>query len=643
MVDEMTAVSGWTPAGYKVAGSRDAVTGELEPDRARSETASNLRQLLGIATAAIVVATLYFGQDVLVPITLAVMLSFILSPLVDLLQRARLWRAPAVILTVFAALGIIGTIGTLIGTQAASLSVNATQYAAAIEAKVEALQGQATSRIEGLSKTFGTGRTQARPPISATPEGRLSDAATTSPAPIAGSARPLRVEVAEADATPFEIAKTILEPVLGPLETTFIVLIVAIFVLMQKEDLRDRFIRVFGSGDLHRTTMAIDDAGQRLSRYFLAQLGLNTAFGIIVTVGLWLLGVPSPALWGVLAGLCRFVPYIGAILAAVGPVALGLAIDPGWSTAIYIALFFVLTEAVLGYVVEPLLYGHSTGLSPVSVIVAAIFWTWLWGPIGLIISTPVTLCLVVLGRHVKALEFFDVLLGDRPALTPVEGFYQRVLADNADEALAQAEIMLGDRDLPTYYDDVVLAALKLAAFDEAKGTIDSARIRQMTRTMMAVVDDLSSHIDVGAATSAPETSGQIACVAGRGPFDDVVATMLAQVLERRGYAPRVLGHGATSRGEISRLNMADISTIIISYLELTGSPAHLRFLIRRLRQKAPDARIVVGLWPEGEAALSDVSIQTTLGADQYVGSLRAAADAVEPWGRNDLAATTLAT
>ena len=628
MADDVSAVSGWTPVGEKIAGSRDVATGELEPDRARSETAKTLRQLLGLATATIAIATLYFGQDVLVPITLAVMLSFVLSPMVNLLQRARLWRAPAVIITVFAALGIIGAIGTLIGTQAASLSVNATQYAAAIEAKVEALQGQATSRIEALSETFGTKRLPARPPVNVRPDGRLSDAATADTTPTNGSALPLRVEVAQPDATPFEIAKTILEPIISPLETTFIVLIVAIFVLMQKEDLRDRFIRVFGSGDLHRTTMAIDDAGKRLSRYFLAQLGLNTTFGIIVAVGLWLLGVPSPALWGVLAGLCRFVPYIGAVLAAVGPVALGLAIDPGWSTAIYIALFFVVTEAVLGYVVEPLLYGHSTGLSPVSVIVAAIFWTWLWGPIGLIISTPVTLCLVVLGRHVKALEFFDVLLGDRPALTPVEGFYQRVLADNADEALAQAETMLGDRDLPTYYDEVVLEALKLAALDEARGTIDGPRIRQMTRTMMAIIDDLSGHIEARAVPPSPESEGQIACIAGRGPFDDAVATMLGQVLEQRGYAPRVITHAATVRSEISRLDLTDIDMIIVSYLELTGSPAHLRFLIRRLRQKAPDVRIVVGLWPEGEAALSDAATQKTLGADQYVGSLRAAVDAV---------------
>jgi predicted PurR-regulated permease PerM len=626
MVNEASATSRWSPVGEKVAGSRDSVSGELQPDLALSAHVAILRQLLGLAAAAISITALYFGQDVLIPITLAVMLAFILSPVVSALQRIKLWRVPAVIITVLAALGIIGAVGTLIGTQAASLSVNATQYASAIQGKVEMLQGLAATRIEALSTTIAGDRKPPRPPASTPAKGTLTNAAsaaTANPPP-----RPVIVEVAPPRTSPFEIAKTILEPIIGPLETTFIVLIVAIFVLMQKEDLRDRFIRVFGSGDLHRTTMAIDDAGQRLSRYFLAQLGLNTTFGVIVTIGLWLLGVPSPALWGVLAGLCRFVPYIGAVLAAVGPLALGLAIDPNWSTAIAILIFFFVTEAVLGYVVEPFLYGHSTGLSPVSVIIAAIIWTWLWGPIGLIISTPVTLCFVVLGRHVKALEFFDVLLGDRPALTPVEGFYQRVLADNADEALAQAEAMLGDRNLATYYDEVVLEALKAAALDEARGTIDGARIRKMTQTMMAVIDELSGHVDDGDITPNVHAETIVACVAGRGPFDDAVTAMLSQVVSRRGLATRLIRHQATSRNEIARLKLAGITTIVLSYLELKGSPAHLRFLVRRLRHIAPDARIIVGLWPEGEAALGDSAIQSTLGADSYVSSLRSAAEAV---------------
>ena len=232
---------------------------------------------------------------------------------------------------------------------------------------------------------------------------------------------------------------------------------------------------------------------------------VNACFGVVIGVGLWLIGVPSAALWGVLAGLLRFVPYVGPLLAAVAPLTLAAAVDPGWWTTIYVALLFVIIEPLTGYVVEPLLYGHSTGLSPMSVIVAAVFWTWIWGPVGLILSTPLTLCLVVMGRHVKSLEFFDVLLGDRPALSEVNRFYQRTLANDPDEALDQAEKMLADRSLVDYYDSVVVPGLKLAAADEARGTISRQRAAEMTRSILAVIGDLEEHVDAKhTGTSNPE-------------------------------------------------------------------------------------------------------------------------------------------
>ena len=627
MDENANTVAGWKPIEGPIAGYRDPATGQLDTTPVVDNVASVLRQLLGVAIGAAAVAFLYFGQDVLVPITLAIMLSFILSPLVHLLQRLRLWRVPAVVLTVLAALGIIVALGTLIGTQAASLSVNAPQYARAIEAKVQVFQGSAARRLESITKTLGGSQNLRRRPAATQRDEVLRSGTATD------TRRPVLVEVAPPKTTPYGVAATVLQPVVGPLETMLIVIVVTMFVLIQREDLRDRFIRVFGSNDLHRTTMALDDAGERLSRYFLAQLAVNTGFGLIVGLGLWLIGVPSPAMWGVLAGMLRFVPYIGPVLAAAGPVALGAAIDPGWSTAIIILLAFVVVEGVMGYVLEPLLYGHSTGLSPVSVVVAAIFWTWLWGPIGLILSTPMTLCLVVLGRHVKVLEFFDVILGDRPALTPVESFYQRILADNPDEALAQAEAMLTTHSLLEYYDEVVVPALKLAAIDEARGTIGGARIARMTRAMMAVIDELDGHADrppVAEPTDAPaKRVGLIACIAGRGAFDVAVAAMLSQLVERDGYTAIRIPHGAASREEIDRLDLSGVQTILLSYLELSGTPAHLRYLIRRLRQKAPEATIVVGLWAEGEPAVSDPAIQQVVSADRYLTSLRDAAAAME--------------
>ena len=602
------------------------------PPTVAPASSPELRTLVAIAVGAIVIATLYIAQDVLIPITLAVMLSFVLSPLVEFLRRIGLWRAPAVGLSVFVALGAIGLLGTLLGSQAATLAADVPLYVEAVQSKVERIQTLATTRVASITRLLN-GVRPATAPV-AVPVARPRGAKTDAVAPGAGTQQqPLVVELAAPKSSVLTVARAVIEPVLGPLETTVIVLIVAIFILMQREDLRDRFIRLFGSTDLHRTTIAMDDAGQRLSRYFVSQLGVNACFGVVIGVGLWLLGVPSAALWGVLAGLLRFVPYVGPLLAAVAPLTLAAAVDSGWWTTIYVALLFAVIEPLTGYVVEPLLYGHSTGLSPMSVIVAAVFWTWIWGPVGLILSTPLTLCLVVMGRHVKSLEFFDVMLGDRPALSEVNRFYQRTLANDPDEALDQAEKMLADRPLVDYYDSVVLPALKLAAADEARGTISRQRATEMTHSILAVISELKEHVDAGqTGTSNQEriqgtASGLVACVAGRGPFDDVVSAMLAQLLAQRGVAPRRIPHTAVSREMIAQLDLSTVNVITVSYLDLEGAPAHLRYLIRRLRHRAPHATLIAGLWTQGDGALTEPQAQKALGGDRYVASLREAIDA----------------
>jgi hypothetical protein len=305
--------------------------------------------------------------------------------------------------------------------------------------------------------------------------------------------------------------------------------------------------------------------------------------------------------------------------------ALGAAIDPGWTIALYVALLFVVVEPLVGYVVEPLLYGHSTGLSPVSVIVSAVFWTWLWGPIGLIMSTPLTLCLVVMGRHVKSLEFFDVLLGDRPALTPVESFYQRLLANNPDEALAQAETLLADRPLVAYYDGVVMEGLRLALEDQARGTIDQARAAAMVRSMRSIVEDVQARVD-----AAPGSNGspKVAVVAGAGLFDQAVGAMLAQLLGEQGIAVRTIAAHQVDRTSIETVDLSEVSVVAVAHLEIVGSPAQLRYLVRRLRAKAPAARFVVGMWPPSDASMGDAVVQKAMGADHCVSSLADATSAI---------------
>lgn len=619
----------------EISGYRDVIPGKIDnPSPIVSAahippvSSPELKSLLGIVVAALTVATLYFARDVLIPIMLAIMLSFVLSPVVNMLQRLRLWRAPAVILTVLATLSIVGLIGTLIGSQAAALSTNAPQYARTIEAKVEGIQGYAMSSIATITKALNKPKSEAsqREPI-ATPA--LGPSANEAAPPGQGGRRPVLVELAQQEASPITIAKTILAPIIGPLETTFIVLVVAIFVLLQKEDLRDRFIRVFGANDLHRTTLAMDDAGQRLSRYFLSQLAVNTGFGVLIGLGLWEIGIPSPAMWGILAGLLRFVPYIGSFIAAIAPMALGAAVDPGWTMTIYVALLFVIVEPLTGYVVEPMLYGHSTGLSPVSVIVSAVFWTWLWGPIGLVMSTPLTLCLVVMGRHVKSLEFFDVLLGDRAALSQVESFYQRILANNPNEAIAQAGLYLNERPLIDYYDEVVLPGLRLAAEDEARGLIDRTRLIQMTQSMFDIIHDLHDHIGESEETTGTPPafgSSNILCITGRGPFDGTVSAMLVQLLGHRDQTPHLAPSNAVSRDALAALNLEGVDIIILSYLQLSERPLHLPHLIRRLRQRAPGARIIIGLLPVSNPTQDDFAWD--VGADRTCTSLRDVIDAI---------------
>ena len=400
---------------------------------------------------------------------------------------------------------------------------------------------------------------------------------------------------------------------------------------------------------------------RRLSKYFLAQLAINASFGVVIGVGLFIIGIPSPALWGVVAALLRFLPYIGAWLAALFPVALAAAVDPGWSTVFWTVGLYAVVEPIVGQVVEPILYGHSTGLSSFSVVVSAIFWTWLWGPIGLILSTPLTLCLVVLGRHVDRLEFLDVLFGDRPALTPVESFYQRILAGDPDEAIDAAELLLKERSLSSYYDEVAVKGLQLAAYDVNRGVLAPEQLERIKEAIAGMIDDLDAYPDVDpspeehddgpvapppaerllpsepAPPVGPPTpedlppawrgAAPVLCVAGRGPLDEAAAAMIAQLLGKHGLRARVIPHATVSRSNIDALDVSGVAMVCVSYAEITGTPSHLRYLLRRIRQRVPGAPILVGLWPEEEAVLHDDRLRAAVGADYYATTLRGAVNA----------------
>ncbi len=290
---------------------------------------------------------------------------------------------------------------------------------------------------------------------------------------------------------------------------------------------------------------------------------------------------------------------------------------------------FVVIEGITGQVLEPLAYGHSTGLSPVSVVVSAIFWTWLWGPVGLILSMPLTLLLVVLGRHVEHLQFIDVLLGDRPALTPAESFYQRMLAGDADEALDQAEVLLREQSLSDYYDEVALRGLQMAANDSLRGVLTSEQLGHIQDSIGEVVTDLADHEDAGppAEQVAGRPNGTVLCVAGRGPLDEAACLMLAQVLAKRGVNARVVAAGSVARGVIDGLDMTGVDLVCVSYLEAAGSLSALRYLMRRLRQRAPGLHTIVGLWQADATLVAEDRMRSMVGADLYTNSLREAVSA----------------
>lgn len=574
-----------------------------------------------ILSVGVIIAALYFGSEVFVPIALAVLLSFVLAPGVKVLQRLKLGRVPAIgVMTLLAFLMIFGLTG-MMAAQFRDVLAEFPRYQATVTSKVDAFRSiVASGALKRFSETFASithAFEQPAPRLDSAKQG-----------PAFAEREPMPVTIRQPDPTPVETLSNVLRPLLHPLATGGIVMVFVVFILLQREDLRNRAIRLLGAGDIHRSTAALDDAARRLSGYLLWQLAINTSSGLVIGVGLWLLGVPSPALCGILFGCLRFVPYVGAPLATIVPLLLAAAVSPGWSLALWTAALFILVEIVVGQVIEPLLYGHNTGLSPVAVVVAATFWTALWGPIGLLLSTPMTVCLVVLGRHIEHLQFLELLLGDRPALTPPELFYQRMLADDPVEAADHARLALREMDLDRYDDEVILPGLLLAQADAGQGRLDRDRQARIAAATAEVIDDLSDLSQLPASgrdrmqrlvgkiagrespTEQEEAekaaaersldpawtaSGTILCLGGRNPLDDAAAVLLARLLETHGFAPRTASFDLLMKANMEAADLSGVRLVILSCLD-GSSPAYLRFAQRRLRRKLPEAVILIGAW-----------------------------------------------
>ena len=583
----------------------------------------------------VVIGALYFAREVLVPIALALLLSFVLAPLVRVLRNWYVPRSVAVIISVLIAFAVILSLGGLMVSQVNQLASDLPRYQSTLREKIQSLRGAAagTGTLERASEVLqNLGKELDKPQLSDPPSIPLS-------ADSAPPSKPITVEVKQPDPGALQTVVALIAPLIHPLTTSGIVLIFVIFILMQREDLRNRIIRLVGAHDLQRTTAALDDAGQRLSRLFLTQVALNAGFGLIIGVGLWLIGVPSAPLWGILAAILRFVPYIGALISAIFPLILAAAVGPDWSMAAWTAALFVVVEPLVGHVIEPHLAGQSTGLSPVAVVTSAAFWTWLWGPIGLVLATPLTMCLVVLGKHVDRLKFLDIMLGDEPALKPEQLTYQRMLAGDPIEAAEQARQILKEKPLIAYYQDVLIEALKLAQADADRGLLDVERKQRIRDVVAEILDDLEEHDDKPslipdenevaspAILESKDEPGRVAiaerskksrvlCIAGRDLLGEAFALIIAQLISREGIPARSEQSDALSISRIVSLDTQDVELICLCFVG-GASAARVSYATRRLRRRMPKARIILSLIGSSDDLIADYKSSAGIEAVQH--------------------------
>jgi predicted PurR-regulated permease PerM len=595
--------------------------------------------------AVIVVAALYFLREVVVPIALAGILSFMLAPLVRRVQKLYVPRALAVMVVVLIAFAAIFALGGIMAREVSQLAGDLPSYEKTIASKIETLQGgggtgtlqKAQEVLEGLAKRIGRQEQQPAPIIpTVQPKTPTSDQTQLIP-----------VEVHEPAGGPLQTISSLISPLMGPLATTGIIVIFVIFFLIQREDLRDRMIRLAGATDISHTTEVIDDAGHRLSHLFLTQLLINTGFAICISLGLWWIGIPTPFLWGTLAGILRFIPYIGAFIGMVFPLILAVSVDPGWSMLIWTAALFVGLETVTGQVIEPVIEGHSTGLSPVSVVVAATFWSWLWGPVGLVLATPLTVILVVLGRHIEALKFFDVLFGDEPALSEGENFYQRMLAHDPVEAVEQAKSYMAAHSLSDYCDDVARSGLALAQKDAERGRFEEGKGKVFRETVDTLFADIAhehwlarkeAHAAGIATTSKLPTlqrdqllppwrsEAPFVVIGVRSDLDEAAARVLATLVETHGVHARLERAEVLSAANLAKLDLTDVAFVCLSSIDIK-TPAHVQFAARRVRSKAPHVKILLGVWSAtDEKALED--LREAINADHVARDFHYAAELI---------------
>ncbi len=602
--------------------------------------------LVSVVLILIVVAVLLVMKEVFIPLALALLFSFLLAPLVTRFERWHLPRIPAVLLTVAIAFAILGGVGSLVGMQLIDLTYKLPDYKHNISERIDSIKksggksplSKATDTIEELGKQFSDTTDKPGP---GRPNGPTSSQ----------KERIMPVEIVQPATSLTAVAQSVVGPVLGPLGTAAVVVVFVLFMLIKREDLRDRIIHLIGKGRLSVTTQALDEAAAKVSGYLTMQVIINVCFGVPVGIGLYFIGVPNAFLWGLLATLLRFIPYIGAWIALAFPLVLSLAVTSTWRMPIETLALFAGIELITSNVLEPWLYGAHTGLSPVAIMVATIFWTWLWGGVGLLLATPLTVCVAVLGKYIPSMSFLDALLGDEPTLTANERYYQRLLAMDQREAEIVAEEYHKDHTLAETYSTLLVPALAAAEREDQEGTLDARHQRfifDATRELVdemgikivaadaklkedkAVIDAKGGGDPVAAATPVTLFSTRpVYCLPAADEADELAAVMLSQLLGHEGYKAESLSYKTLANEMVAQVSEAGATTVCISATP-PHDTLHTRYLCKLLHSKMPGLHIVVGLW---DAEIDDARLnrrRDQLAADAVVTTLADALEKLRP-------------
>jgi predicted PurR-regulated permease PerM len=556
-----------------------------------------LNSLIVIATFVVIIASLYWAQAVLIPVAMAILLTFLLSPVSGALERIALGRLPSVILVVVLTFSLLAGIGWIVTLQFGSLANELPKYTVNIRQKIADVRGAGKGGVlEKVQKTVEEVKSEIQ----------KGDEVTTAK----DQRRPVVVQPVESFT--FWPVPLAVGPMIERFASAGLVIVLVIFMLVQREDLRNRLIRLVGYGRLTVTTRALEEAGQRISRYLLMQTIINSSFGLAVGLALYLIGLPYAILWGFLAALLRFIPYIGPFAAAIMPSALSLAVFQGWLWPLVVIGLFLALELLNNMVLEPLLYGESAGVSGVGLLVAIAFWTWLWGPVGLVLATPLTVCVVVFGKYVPRMDFIGVLMSDQPAMASNMSYYQRLLAMDQAEAAEIVEEHLTSHPTEQFYDEVLIPALNYARRDRELGRLTEDGEQFVFRATREILEDLNSLMPKSSSESADSEKAAVAAedftpplpqvrILGwpaRDEADGLALHMFRRLLDSTRYEVEVMSDAVLTAEVVVRIGEESPAMILIATVS-PGGLAQTRYLCKRLRARFPTLKIAVGRWGMG--------------------------------------------